>query len=99
MPIRPIVAPPSSRPATLPSALRYRHPAQQRQRGADRELGIARRLRSAAHDLDPAPARSGEIEVLGTGADPADRHQHRREIERLGVDRHRGRNDRCPLTL
>ena len=46
-----------------------------------------------AHDLD-AGARAGlEVDVLGAGAQPADGAQHRREVQRLRVQRHRRRRD------
>ncbi len=97
MPTRPIVAPPSSRPATEPSGPRTGTRRSIDSMRADDELGLgAGARRQAAHDLDVAPLAGLEVDVLGAGADPADRTQHRREIERLGVDADRGRHDSCP---
>ena len=97
MPTRPTVAPPSSRPATLPSALRT---------GTRRSSDSAAPMVNSASARAPAVwlrtisirrrSQAATIEVLGADADPADRAQHRREIQGLGVDRHRGRNDRRP---
>jgi len=73
----------------------HRDAAQQRQHRADHELGLGARARGqAADDLDLALLARFEVDVLGAGADAADRAQHGREVERLGVDRDRGRHDR-----
>ena len=87
MPTRPIVAPPSSRPASEPSAPRTGTRRKQREHRADHELGFGPGAGGeAAHDLDLALLAGLEVDVLGAGADPADGAQHRREVERLGVD-------------
>ena len=87
MPTRPMVAPPSSRPASEPSA-----PRTGTRRSSDSiapmtnsasARALAVRLRTTS---TLAPLAGLEVDVLGAGADPADRAQHRREIERLGVD-------------
>ena len=41
----------------------------------------------------PARREGLEVQVLGAGAQPADGAQHRREVQRLRVQRHRWRRD------
>ena len=64
--------------------------------GVREMIFVTGRHKRALEDHFDLGARTGlEVDVLGAGADPPDRLQDRRIVQRLRVERDRGRHDHC----